>query len=587
MKPPRRQSQSRLERRSGPSLGGGRGPEPEANAVLDCGWGRLIFAHTFASPEAVAQELLRESAGTRDIAFYVADPHVVLARAPQDLFLDPSDTYRLWLSNYRPGRRRPRGFTIAPARVPDDIDAINRIYLARRMMPLAPSTPFTAKAQRRMVLVARDDASDRVIGVVMGVDHVATFDDSEGGTSLWSLAVDPQAQHPGIGEALTRQLAERFKARGRAFMDLSVLHDNSDAIALYQKLGFQQVTTFAVKTRNPINEGLFTGPKPGAALNPYAAIIVNEARRRGIGVDIDDAARGYFTLEFGGRSIRCRESLSELTSAVALSICDDKAATRKRLTDAGLNMPEQAEAGIDPAADAVFLARHGSVVVKPARGEQGRGITVGITSLGDLAPAVAAAREVSQHVLIEQFMAGDDLRLVVIGDAVVAAAVRRPPEVAGNGTDTIATLIGNLSRRREAATQGESRVPLDAATRACVTSQGYDLDDVLEYGARLAVRRTANLHTGGTITDVTARLHPSLAEAALAAARAINIPVAGIDMIVPSVEAADYAIIEVNERPGLANHEPQPTGERFIDLLFPQTVSQATKHRPQHGSTAS
>jgi hypothetical protein len=30
--------------------------------------------------------------------------------------------------------------------------------------------------------------------------------------------------------------------------------------------------------------------------------------------------------------------------------------------------------------------------------------------------------------------------------------------------------------------------------------------------------------------------------------------------------------IEANERPGLANHEPQPTAERFVDLLFPMSV---------------
>jgi hypothetical protein len=30
--------------------------------------------------------------------------------------------------------------------------------------------------------------------------------------------------------------------------------------------------------------------------------------------------------------------------------------------------------------------------------------------------------------------------------------------------------------------------------------------------------------------------------------------------------------IEANERPGLANHEPQPTAERFMDLLFPYSA---------------
>ena len=87
------------------------------------------------------------------------------------------------------------------------------------------------------------------------------------------------------------------------------------------------------------------------------------------------------------------------------------------------------------------------------------------------------------------------------------------------------------------------------------------------------VRRTANLHTGGTIHDVTARLHPKLAEAAVRASRALEIPVVGLDFMVPAIDGEDYAIVEANERPGLANHEPQPTAERFIDLLFPQTRS--------------
>ena len=56
---------------------------------------------------------------------------------------------------------------------------------------------------------------------------------------------------------------------------------------------------------------------------------------------------------------------------------------------------------------------------------------------------------------------------------------------------------------------------------------------------------------------------------------ALEIPVVGLDFMVPDVEGSDYAIIEANERPGLANHEPQPTAERFVDLLFPQTRVEA------------
>jgi D-alanine-D-alanine ligase-like ATP-grasp enzyme len=112
---------------------------------------------------------------------------------------------------------------------------------------------------------------------------------------------------------------------------------------------------------------------------------------------------------------------------------------------------------------------------------------------------------------------------------------------------------------------------MDIETRRCLAEQVLNLDTVLEDGREIVVRKAANLHTGGTIHDVTARVHPKLVKAACRAAEAIDIPVVGIDFMVRSPEMEDYVFIEANERPGLANHEPQPTAEHFIDLLFPGT----------------
>jgi len=105
-----------------------------------------------------------------------------------------------------------------------------------------------------------------------------------------------------------------------------------------------------------------------------------------------------------------------------------------------------------------------------------------------------------------------------------------------------------------------------------VADAGLAMDSVLDEGKPLYVRRTANLHTGGTIHDVTDHLHPAITDASVRAAKALDIPVVGLDLIVSSPRRPDYVIIEANERPGLANHEPQPTAQRFIDLLFPQTI---------------
>jgi GNAT-family acetyltransferase (TIGR03103 family) len=549
---------------------------------IDCGWGRLVFAHTFEDSEHLVDALGKEQSGRRDIALYVRNPHVVLSIAPQDLFLDPSDTYRLWMSDYTPPGKQGKGFVIRRLRTRADADAINRIYATRQMVQSPEGFIWKNRGRRELTyLVAQDEKTGDVIGTATGVDHVNAFNDPENGSSLWCLAVDPQCLVPGVGKALTDYLIGHFQARGRSFMDLSVLHENRQAIALYEKMGFQRIPAFCIKRKNPINEPLFTGLPPDSALNSYTQIIIDEALRRGIAVNIEDAENGFFELTFGGRHIACRESLSELTTAVAMSRCDDKQVTARLLDQAGIQVPRQQVAG-SAEGNADFLNNCEAVVVKPARGEQGQGVHVNLRDGAEIETAITSCRQICEKVLLEEYQPGEDLRIIVIDGEVVAAAVRRPPRVVGTGQHEVRTLIEKQSRRREAATKGESRIPLDRETERCIAESGYKLDDILPAETVLQVRETANLHTGGTIHDVTDQLHPALKQAAISAARAIDIPVVGLDFIVPDIEGPDYAIIEANERPGLANHEPQPTAERFIDLLFPQTVTRMTdcKHSP-------
>jgi len=550
-------------------------PEMKAmpeDVIIECGWGRWLPAQTWRDPARLAAELLKERRGQRDIAFYVEMPQVVVARAPQQLFLDPSDAFRLDLSNYRTNPAARRGFTVRRLRTRSDVAAINVLYHARNMVPVDTQQVWRARASRAITYaLAEDRNSGEVVGVAMGLDHVEAFGDAQHGASLWALAVAPQATHPGIGEALVRYLAEHYEARGRAWLDVSVMHDNVQAIALYEKLGFYRIPAFAVKRRNAINEPLFVGPGDGIdKLNPYARLIVDEARLRGIKVEVLDPDNAYFRLTLGGRSVVCRESLSELTSSIAMSRCQDKRVTLKLLAAAGLNVPAQADV-TNSEVIAPFLADYGAAVVKPVEGEQGKGISVNLTTVEEVRAAVERAHQFCDRIILEQYCEGQDLRIVVIDFKVVAAAVRRPPVVIGDGHSTARELVEKQSRRRQAATGGESRIPLDDETTRCVQAQGYALDDVPPLDVRLTVRNAANLHTGGTIHDVTEQLHPVLRSAAERAAREIDIPVTGLDFLVPVVDGADYVIIEANERPGLANHEPQPTAERFIDLLFPNT----------------
>ena len=548
----------------------GRHPD-DLSLALHCGWGRLLIGHTYPDPARLAEEMLNEKPGERDIALYVAAPQQVLAHSQQQLFLDPSDTLRLWFSDYRPAHRVFRGFRIRRAQSESDWQAINNLYLARGMLPI-DHTLLTPRHQGGPVYwLAEDESTNAIIGSVMGLNHQKAFNDPEKGSSLWCLAVDPQCTRPGVGEVLVRHLVEHFMSRGLSYLDLSVLHDNQQAKALYAKLGFRNLPTFTIKRKNGINEPLFLGPGPQAEFNPYARIIVEEAHRRGIDVHVDDANAGMFTLSYGGRRIRCRESLSDLTSAVSMTLCQDKSLTHRALKAAGLNLPAQQRAGT-PDENLAFLEEHGRIVVKPLDGEQGQGVAVNLSSIEEVQSAIERARKFDTRVILESFHEGLDLRIVVIGFEVVAAAIRRPAEVIGDGRHTIKQLIEAQSRRRAAATHGESKIPMDEETERTVREAGYDYSTILPMDERLAVRRTANLHTGGCLEDVTAILHPVLQDAAIRAARALDIPVVGLDLMVPAADQPEYVFIEANERVGLANHEPQPTAERFVDLLFPHSL---------------
>ena len=212
-------------------------------------------------------------------------------------------------------------------------------------------------------------------------------------------------------------------------------------------------------------------------------------------------------------------------------------------------------------------------MVKPARGEQGRGITVGVRDADGLERARGPRRCSSAPTSWSR----SSSRATTCGSSsstgeVVAAAVRRPAEIVGDGRRTVAELIASTSRRRERATGGESRIPMDDVTEEVVAESGYAMDDVPpERGAH---PRTADGEPAHRRHD-RGRHRPAAPgdRRGLGAGRrrrwASRSP--GWTSWCPDVDGPDYVFIEANERPGLANHEPQPVVERFVDLLFPET----------------
>ncbi len=231
------------------------------DVVLELGWGRLVFGQTFADAEHLAEVLRGETHGRRDICIYARESHVLVSLAPAELFIDPSHTYRLRFTEDDEPRTAPSGFSVRPlGRTPTKPTRSTASMCAAGWCPPRSTSSGTTSSttMRSTYLIAVRDDDDSIVGAVTGVDHEMLFSDPENGSSLWTLAVDPTSSLPGVGAALTRALADDFRARGSRVHGPVGGPRQRRGHRLYEKLGFQRVPVLAVKRKNAINEPLFT-----------------------------------------------------------------------------------------------------------------------------------------------------------------------------------------------------------------------------------------------------------------------------------------------------------------------------------------
>lgn len=222
------------------------------------------------------------------------------------------------------------------------------------------------------------------------------------------------------------------------------------------------------------------------------------------------------------------------------------------------------------------------MVIKPLNGNHGVGVVMNIRSKEDLTAAFHAAYADSHEaLLVEQQITGMALRLLVVGNDVVAASERRVPCVVGDGTRTIDELMVELNRDpRRGENHGfpMSWAPCDTEALQTLAEQGWNFQSVLPMGRKAMLRRTANMSTGASAYDVTSQVSPELGRDAIRAARALGLDIAGVDVVTPrldcSLREGGGAVIEVNAAPGLRMHlypeegESRPVADCILGHLF-------------------
>lgn len=316
-------------------------------------------------------------------------------------------------------------------------------------------------------------------------------------------------------------------------------------------------------------------------LGPSTGCIVDEAIARGIPY-IRLNRHSLVQLGYGVNQKRIRATIASTTGSIAVDIACDKEETKNLLEAAQIPVPSgrivYSEEGLKEALERISYP----IVTKPVDGNHGKGATTNITNWEDAVKGLEAAKKYSRGVIVERFITGQDHRVLVINYKFVAAAIRKPASVVGDGKSTIQQLIDKTNedpRRGYGHERTLTQIKVDDFTLDMLTKANLTLESVIPSGQELHLKPTANLSTGGTATDVTDMVHPDNIFMCERIARIIGLDICGIDIMAENltepVSQTGGAILEVNAAPGFRMHIdpaegiPRNVAEPVIDMLYP------------------
>ncbi len=316
-------------------------------------------------------------------------------------------------------------------------------------------------------------------------------------------------------------------------------------------------------------------------LGPSTGSIVEEAARRDIPF-IRLNKQSLVQLGYGVHQKRIRATIASTTSNIAVEIACDKEETKNLLYQAEIPVPRglviRTEAGLYDAIERLGYP----LVIKPIDGNHGKGNTTNLTTEAQALKAFEEAKKYSRSVIVERFITGVDFRVLCINYKFIAAALRTPACVMGDGLHTIQQLLDRVNedpRRGYGHEKVLTQITVDTFTMKMLEDYGYTLETVPEKGEQVLLKPTANLSTGGTSSDVTDEVHPDNIFLCERIARIVGLDICGIDIMAKDLRTplkeSGGAVLEVNAAPGFRMHIepaeglPRNVAEPVINMLFP------------------
>jgi cyanophycin synthetase len=221
------------------------------------------------------------------------------------------------------------------------------------------------------------------------------------------------------------------------------------------------------------------------------------------------------------------------------------------------------------------------VVVKPNRGSMGAGVSVGVTDAAGVRTAFDLAAP-SGIPLVQNYIPGDDHRMLVINGELIGVVKRVPAHVVGDGVSSIEALV-EVANRDPRRGPGHRRaltfLALDERAERMLARRGFDRRSVPPAGEVVDLCDVANVSLGGVPVDVTDEVHPDNHTMAVRAALAVGLDIVGVDYLTTDISRSYLdtggAICEINDKPDLRLHLFPGAGRSrdvvgpILDMLFP------------------
>lgn len=303
-------------------------------------------------------------------------------------------------------------------------------------------------------------------------------------------------------------------------------------------------------------------------------ILIKEALKRGIKVTILDRKDQFIELSKGEVTHYIKQATkTAVDSYITVLMMENKVVTKKILEKHHIRVPKGGE--FDSLRDAEKAVRNYvgmPIVVKPKSTNFGLGISIFPNGAkeAELMQAFEVAFQNDSTVLVEEFINGKEYRFLVIGDEVVGVLHRVPANVIGDGNSSIRELV---EIKNEDPLRGVGyrtpleKIKLDEPARLFLEQQGLNFDSIPAGGKTVYLRENSNISTGGDSIDYTDMMPEKFKEIAVAAAKAVEAKICGVDMMLEnySDEASSYGIIELNFNPAIHIHSyPYKGTERNI-----------------------